>query len=502
MKRLVSIGISFLFVITLALAHGNEQHVMGTVSDVTDNSITVETKEHQKVTVSVDAETKFIRGTSPSTLKDVKVGDRVVIHAVKEQNRLRAHTVQIGGAKPPAGHSGHHESGMHMSMGGSLGSYPMTRESSGTSWQPDSSQHQGLHLMKDDWMLMLHGFAQVVYDDQRGPRGASKTYSANMVRFMGTHRLGEGTFTFRTMVSADPLTIGRNGYPLLLQSGETADGKTPLIDRQHPHDLFMEMAVSYSRPVSESTSVFVYFGLPGEPALGPPVYMHRFSGEEIPAAPITHHWLDSTHISYGVVTGGLTRKNFKLEGSWFNGREPDQYRYDFDPPRFDSYAFRVTYNLAPNWSFQGSWGDLHSPEQLEPNVNQERATASAIYNRSWNGNQWQTTLAWGRNLNEPGHALNGVLLESTINLHDAHTVFGRLERVAKDELFEPGQPLAGTVFTVGEGSLGYIYDFYHGVHLKAGLGAMGSVDVVPGSLKRSYGDSPLSALLFLRFKLK
>jgi hypothetical protein len=406
------------------------------------------------------------------------------------------------GQELPAGHRDHHAPGMHMPMAGELGPYPMTRESSGTSWQPDSAEHQGLHLMKDDWMLMLHGFAEVVYDDQGGPRGSSKTYSANMVRLVGTRELRGGTFAFRTMVSADPLTIGRNGYPLLLQTGETADGKTPLIDRQHPHDLFMEMAVSYSRPLSESASAFVYFGFPGEPALGPPVYMHRFSAEEIPAAPITHHWLDSTHISYGVVTAGVTRKNLKVEGSWFNGREPDQYRYDFDSARFDSYAFRLSYNPRPNWSLQGSWGDLHGPEQLEPKVNQERTTASAIYNRDWNGKQWQTTVAWGRNVNKPGHTLNGLLLESTIVLNDTHAFFGRLERVAKDEFFEPGQPLAGMVFEVGEGSLGYIYDFYHGLHVKAGLGAMGSADVVPRSLKSAYGDTPLSAMLFLRLKLK
>ena len=391
---------------------------------------------------------------------------------------------------------------MHMSMGGTLGSYPMTRESSGTSWQPDSAQHQGIHLMKDDWMLMLHGFAQIVYDDQGGKRGASKGYSANMFRFMGTRDLRRDTFAFRAMVSADPLTIGRNGYPLLLQTGETADGRTPLIDRQHPHDLFMEMAVSYSHSVNESTSVFAYFGLPGEPALGPPVYMHRFSGEEIPTAPITHHWLDSTHISFGVATVGVTRHAVKLEASLYNGREPDQYRYNFDPPRFDSYALRASYNPAPNWTFQASFGRLRSPEQLEPKVNQERATVSATYNRNWNGNQWQTMLAWGRNVNKPGHALNGVLLESTVALNDKHTLFGRLERVRKDELFLPGQPLAGTVFEVGEGSLGYIYDFYHGSHLKAGLGAMGSADVVPRSLKSAYGSTPLSALLFLRLKVE
>src|SRR5204863_8412876 len=109
----------------------------------------------------------------------------------------------------------------------------------------------------------------------------------------------------RVMLSVDPATVGKSGYPLLLQTDEAVNG-LPLIDRQHPHDLFMELAATYNHPLGrDGGSVFLYAGLPGEPALGPPTFMHRFSGTEIPEAPISHHWLDSTHITFGVVTGGL-----------------------------------------------------------------------------------------------------------------------------------------------------------------------------------------------------
>jgi hypothetical protein len=180
---------------------------------------------------------------------------------------------------------------MGHSMKGMFGSYPMIRESSGTSWQPDSSPHQGIHFMKEDWMFMAHGSASVVYDDQRGKRGNRDVYSPNMLMGMAQHPLASGTWGLRGMFSLEPLTIGSRGYPILLQTGETADGKEPLIDRQHPHDLFMELASTYSVPINQDTSAFVYFGLPGEPALGPPAFMHRFSGMEIPEAPITHHYL-------------------------------------------------------------------------------------------------------------------------------------------------------------------------------------------------------------------
>jgi hypothetical protein len=393
----------------------------------------------------------------------------------------------------------HHQ--MDHEMSGLYGAYAMTRESSGTAWEPEASPMEGAHFMHEDWMFMLHGFAFGVYDDQGGHRGDEKFFSSNMLMGMAQHPLGPGTFGLRTMLSLEPATIGKTGYPELLQTGETADGQTPLIDRQHPHDLFMELAATYSLPVGDTSSAFVYFGYPGEPALGPATFMHRFSGMDNPEAPITHHWLDSTHITYGVATLGYIWKQFKLDGSIFTGREPDEQRWGFDRPRFDSYSARLTYNPTKVWSAQVSYGNIHSPEELTPDVDVERLTASVSYHYSWDKNNWQTTFAWGRNLQHPGPNLDGFLLESLINFQETHTIFSRAEVVQKDELFPAGDPRDGNVYTVGKISLGYIYDFPKWNHVRLGLGGSGSIHFLPDSLTSTYGDTPLSFMLFVRAKL-
>ena len=389
---------------------------------------------------------------------------------------------------------------IHHAMAGMYGAYPMTREASGTSWQPDSSPHEGIHDMAGEWMTMIHGYANLIYDDQGGPRGDSKTFSSSMLMLMGQRRLGEGTLGLRGMISADPL-MGKAGYPLLLQTGETADGRTPLIDRQHPHDLFMELAVSYSLPLSPDSSVFGYVGLPGEPALGPPAFMHRFSGIDNPEAPISHHWLDSTHITYGVVTLGYIFRDAKIEGSVFHGREPDQYRYNIETGALDSASVRLSWNPAPDWSLQVSRGHVVSPEALEPEVNVNRTTASVMVNRPWGTNNWQTTLAWGRNAASTGTTTDSILLESAVTFSKTHTVFGRVERSDKNELFDQASPLAGETFQVGKLSLGYIYDFPAMGHFKMGIGGLVSKYSLPDELKTFYGSDPTSYMLFARVKI-
>src|SRR6185295_13790018 len=244
---------------------------------------------------------------------------------------------------------GMEEPGMH-AMRGVLGPYAMSREASGTAWQPDSTPHVGIHTSRGPWELMAHGVANLIYDDQDGPRGDQKTFSENMLMGMASRPLGAGRLGLRAMLSAEPWTIGSEGYPLLFQVGETADGVTPLVDRQHPHDLFMELAATYSRPLGAGGSAFIYLGLPGEPALGPATYMHRFSGMENPETPLMHHWLDSTHITYGVATLGWIRGGVKLEGSVFTGREPDQNRDGIESPKMDSWSVRASWNPSPDWS--------------------------------------------------------------------------------------------------------------------------------------------------------
>lgn len=386
-------------------------------------------------------------------------------------------------------------------MAGALGPYAMSREASGTSWQPDSSPHQGLHFTVDDWMLMVHGYVDGIYDMQGGPRGGDKSFSTSMAMLMGQRAIGDdGTLALRSMISLEPL-MGANGYPLLFATGETANGKTPLVDRQHPHNLFMELSAAYSLKLTDVSSGFIYAGLPGEPALGPPAFMHRLSGMDNPEAPITHHWLDSTHITNGVVTTGYIVDRWKFETSVFNGREPDQYRYDINSPTLDSVSARISFNPTPNWSLQASWGYLKSPEQLMPNVHEDRTTASATYNLPFDGNNWATTFAWGRKDESPGHTLDGFLLESEIVIGERDTVFSRIERADENELFQAPSLLAGQVVSPTEVTLGYIRDFALTDHLTFGIGGLITRYAYPGRLDPYYGSDPTSGMIFLRIKL-
>ncbi len=391
-------------------------------------------------------------------------------------------------------HAGH-------AMTGFYGPYPMTREASGTAWQPDAAGHAGLHAMRGAWMLMLHGMSDLVWDRQGGPRGDDAVFGANMLMAMADRRLGSGTLGLRAMTSLEPATIGKDGYPLLLQTGETADGVTPLIDRQHPHDLFMELAASYAIARGRN-SAFVYAGLPGEPALGPPAFMHRFSAANDPVAPITHHWLDSTHITFGVVTAGAVLDRVKVEASAFRGREPDPNRWNLDRPKLDSHAFRVSANPARSLALQVSHGRLNGPEPLEPDVDQNRTTASAILDGAWRAGHWEGTLAWGRNRNRPGHSLDGFLAEGAAGFGDSHTLFARAERVEKDDLFAASDPRAGEVFTVGEATVGWRFDPVRRPHARAGLGVAGTVAFVPRAIRGVYGDRPGSVLVFAHAELQ
>lgn len=391
-------------------------------------------------------------------------------------------------------HEGHSE----MDMKGMYGSYPMTREASGTSWQPESTPMEGIHARTGEWMTMTHGFIYGIYDQQQGDRGDDKTFSASMLMLMAQRPLNEGMLGLRGMISFDPF-MGKDGYPLLLQTGETADGESPLIDRQHPHDFISELAFTYHYPVGEDSSWFNYFGIAGEPALGPAAFPHRFPALYNPEAPLSHHWLDSTHITYGVETLGYIWKNIKMEGSVFRGREPDEDRWDIETPGFDSYSGRLTCNPTANWSFQVSGGHLDSPEQLEPATDMNRYTTSATYNKPLRNGNWQTTLAWGRNHKRPGKSTDAFILESAVHLAKAHTIFTRTERVEKDELFEQGDPLEGT-HTVYKVTLGYVYDFPVWKHMQWGIGSSAGVNFLPEEIEAAYGENPMSYLGFARLK--
>jgi hypothetical protein len=393
----------------------------------------------------------------------------------------------------PAGeHAGH-----SMVMTGALGSYPMERESSGTAWQPDSSAHTGVHVMTADWTLMAHGLLNLVYDHQTGPQGGDKAFASGIL--MGTARrpLGNGTLQFKAMVSPDPL-MGARGYPLLLASGETANGRDRLIDRQHPHDFFMELSASVSQNIGPKSSVFLYAGLPAEPAFGPPAFMHREAILDSPEAPVSHHWLDSTHISFGVVTGGIVLDRVKLEVSRFNGREPDQHRWNIETGPLDSIAIRLSWNPTHTLALQGSWGHFVDPEQLEPGIDQKRWSASALWaNEIAPGWKLATTLAWGRKSGR-GHNDDALVAEASAR-HYQWTVFGRAEMTENRELTTHE---VGPAFRVGKVSVGALRDFRIADHLALGAGGLFSVNFVPNALAPAYGSRhPTGAMAFVRLKV-
>jgi hypothetical protein len=379
-----------------------------------------------------------------------------------------------------------HEGGMT----GALGPYGASREASGTAWQPDASTHGGVHLMAGGWMLMGHALLNGVYDWQQGPRGGTRGFVSGMLMGMARREAGRGTLQLRAMLSPEPL-MGARGYPLHLAAGETADGTTLLVDRQHSHDLVMEVSASYSLPLGERASAFLYAGLPGEPAFGPPAFMHRASIMDAPEAPISHHWLDSTHISFGVVTAGLVAGAVKLEGSRFNGREPDRHRWDIETGPLDSTALRLSWNPTHDLALQASFAHLVAPERLTPGRNSRRWSASALYTRRFGADRWwSTTLAWGRRDGDDAFAL-----ESAVGL-GPWTLFGRAERTENDEL-APGGP----AYRVGKVSAGAIRDLRLAPHVRLGVGALYAMNFVPAPLAALYGGDPDGAMLFVRLRI-
>jgi len=275
----------------------------------------------------------------------------------------------------------------------------------------------------------------------------------------------------------------------------------PLVDRQHPHDLFMELSASYSHRLSDRDSVFLYAGLPGEPAFGPGAFMHRLSIMDSPEAPISHHWLDSTHIVFGVATAGFVHDNWKVEVSRFKGREPDQRRYDIESPKFDSTATRLSWNPTSRLALQASWAKAKSVEQLEPDEDQTKWSASAIYTRSvGDGGWWSTTAAWGRR--SGGHdSLDAWVLESAVKPNAAWTVFARAERTENNELTSAGGH-HGPVFKVAKASLGAVRDWQVAPRVKLGLGGLYAFNFIPRALEAAYGGDANGAMAFVRVKVE
>lgn len=383
---------------------------------------------------------------------------------------------------------------MHMEMKGTLGPWSMNREGSGTTWLPDSSPMYGQMGMSGRYRTMQMGMISGVYTDSGGSRGERQFFTPSQYMFMAQRDTGGGTLGLRGMLSLDPLLIGKKGYPDLFQTGETYLGQ-PLKDRQHPHDLIMELAATYSKKLAGNTRGFLYLAPAGEPPIGPAAFPHRPSAWDNPMAPITHHWLDGSHITYGVATAGLTfGDKWKLEGSIFTGREPDENRYDLDTMRFDSFAGRLTYNPSKNWSFQTSYASLRHPEALEPG-SQHRFTLSAQYNRAFaNGDNLALMLAYGQNV-KPTGSPDAWILEGAYTR--GRTIwFGRYENVAKDELVD----VPAGIYRIHKFTLGGTYNFQQNKKVEQGIGSSVDFYAYPSALKPFYGKSPVSFNVFYRLR--
>ncbi|HEY2933725.1 MAG TPA: hypothetical protein VGK99_18470 [Acidobacteriota bacterium] len=379
---------------------------------------------------------------------------------------------------------------------------------SGTSLQPATTPGYMRHWMKDGWMVMLHGDLKVGFNHQGGPRGVNKAESQNWIMAMAERKTGRGRLMLRGMFSAEPRTTPNGGFPELLQTGETYKGR-PIIDAQHPHDLFMELAAGYTLPVSENVSFQFYGGPVAEPAIGPVAFMHRPSAMENPAAPLGHHLQDSTHIAHGVLTGGVTAWRLKFESSIFRGAEPDENRKDIELGKLDSWSARAWFTPFREWTMQFSGAHLKNPEKFELG-DLDRLTASIAHTRNWDEGHWATTLIWGRNHEERGN-FNSYLLESTVNFQDKNYAYGRLELVDKKDLLaenifgrrgllaaSPGQ--LDRLFRVGAFTLGGVRDIIATPKMRLGIGGDITAYHVPRGLKAVYDSNPISYHLFIRIR--
>lgn len=378
---------------------------------------------------------------------------------------------------------------------------------SGTSMSPESWPMPMLMRSADSWNFMFMGQAYAVDTQQTGPRGGDKFYSSSWGMFGAAHDLGRGSFLFQLMLSLDPATITDRRYPELFQTGETAYGR-PLVDAQHPHDFIMGLGVHYARSLGEHTTLQLYFAPVGDPALGPVAFPHRASAAELPQAPLSHHWQDSTHVANEVVTAGIVHKKVRLEASGFYGTEPNENRWNIDYGPINSWSTRLSVFPARNWMAQVSVGRLARPERQEPG-DVVRTTASIHYTRPMQGSSWSTSLIWGRNHKTlDQHNSNSYLFESVLPIRRKNFITGRIELVDKDELFNDNPEVAehlahtaGTSFRIGAYTLGYTRDIGTFDKVETGIGANFTAYSMPAAVHNFYGDRPLGFSIYARFRL-
>lgn len=372
--------------------------------------------------------------------------------------------------------------------------------------EPASTPTPMLMTMRGNWMLMFHGVMFVNSLQQSGPRGRDKVFSNNWMMPIAQREVGRGSLTLRAMLSLEPATITDRRYPEMFQTGETAFGR-PIVDGQHPHDLFMEIAALYDWKISDSTALSFYGGPVGDPALGPTAFPHRMSASENPIAPLGHHLQDSTHIAADVLTMGVSHRVVRFEASGFHGREPDENRWNINSGTIDSWSTRLTVSPTKDWAGQYSISRLSSPENQAPGEDIVRMTASLAYNRRLADGNWASTLVWGRNRTMPENEIfNGYLLESTLRFATRNYVWTRLENTDRSNelLLGENSPPPGFrehfLARIQAYSLGYDHDFDVVPHVATALGAQVNWYGIPDKLKSIYGDHPVGAIVFVRVR--
>jgi hypothetical protein len=363
---------------------------------------------------------------------------------------------------------------------------------------PEMPPHDHAHMMEmDGWQLTTDGELFAAVNHQGGSRGGDEFFAPNWLMATASRNTSRGRVTFNAMLSLDPATVGRAGYREIFQVGESLDGR-PLVDRQHPHDFFMQLAASWRLPLGSSTGLTLSGGPAAEPALGPPAFMHRPSAGDNPAAPLSHHTFDSTHISFGVVTVGVDRGPWAVEASVFNGREPDDRRWNFDFARLDSVSGRVWFRPTPSWSVQVSTGRLTDPEALEPG-DVQRTTASVSWSRTQGEDVDAITIGYGRNDTDAAARQAGFLEGSRRVGRNA--LYGRLELVQVEtpllvSLTIPSDEAAGAKDPVLALTIGGVRRLARIGRFEGGLGADFTLYRVPAALEPSYGSHPVSFKVF------
>ena len=378
-----------------------------------------------------------------------------------------------------------------------------TKETSGTAWMPAVTPMYGVHGPWRGWDVRLNGalFVQALYEPRdrhrTGGSGRRQVGSINWGMFTARRNVGNGRFGVRTMLSAEPWTVPGCGSLSFLAVGEVCEGDT-IHDRQQQHDLVMELAVDYDRPLRGEWRWQIYAGLAGEPALGPPGYPHRASAMANPIGPITHHWLESTHGTFGVLTIGIHNPRWKAETSVFNGREPDDGRADFDFGAFDSVSARASFLPTERLALQVSGARLRGAATDFPFPSQDPATrfiASAVYHRPLAADGiWATTVAFGANHAREAVLGGGILdattaaglVESSLTISERYTIFGRAEVGGMPAHHLHAHEYSTSVFSIGKVQVGYVRYLRPAKGVQPGIGGTVSISLVPAALAPRY----------------